>query len=294
MRAVVASRLGDLGVVRLLFGVIVLCRTTPVLAPFHVAFLGPAYPLLGWPAAAWHVPMAGVPVLPATVVGALCIARTLAVVLFTVGVRAREAGVAGGLLGWAVLSQDAGAYINTFHLLFLGLILLGVSGAGSTWAWRPEPEVDRSSGLALTRALVVSVYAWSGFAKLNASWLRGEALEGLHASAMVRGPIADGLLTSTAACEAAAWTIALTELALGPLLLWPRTRRAALLAALAFHATLEITVHPDVLGFAMAVLLLAFLAPEAPGYWGVVTTTVAGAVGSGGGTQPPALQPPRQ
>jgi Vitamin K-dependent gamma-carboxylase len=292
VRAVTASRLGDLGIVRVLFGAIVLCRTTPLLAPFHIAFLGPAYPLLGWPAATWHVPMAGVPALPTGIVAALCVARTLAVVLFTVGVRAREAGIAGGLLAWAVLSQDAGAYINTFHLLFLGLIVLGVSGAGSTWAWRPEPEVDRSSGLALTRALVVSVYAWSGFAKLNGSWLRGEVLERLHAGEMVRGPIADKLLTSTAACEAAAWVVVATELALGPLLLWPRTRRAGWLVALAFHATLEITVHPDVFGLAMAVLLLAFVAPEPEGHWGVVTG--AGAVGSGGGTQPPARQPPRQ
>ncbi len=252
----------DLGIVRILFGAIVLCRTTPALAPFHILYMRGAYPLLGWPVAAWHVPMGDVPVLPAGLVAALCIARTLAVLLFTAGVRGRETGIAGGLLAWAVMSQDAGAYINTYNLLFLGLIVLGASGAGSTWAWRPEPEIDPRSGLALTRAFVASVYAWSGLAKLNASWLRGDVLERLRASEVVRGPLADALLTSTGACTAVAWTVVATELALGPLLLWPRTRRAAWVAALAFHATLEISLHPDVFGFAMAVLLLAFVAPR--------------------------------
>jgi hypothetical protein len=49
-----------------------------------------------------------------------------------------------------------------------------------------------------------------------------------------------------------------TELVLGPLLLWPRTRRIAGVAALTFHAVLEVSLHPDFFGFAMAVLLLAF------------------------------------
>jgi hypothetical protein len=44
------------------------------------------------------------------------------------------------------------------------------------------------------------------------------------------------------------------------LLLWRRTRRPAVVAALAFHAVLQVTVHPDFFGFAMAALLLAFVA----------------------------------
>jgi hypothetical protein len=254
--------IGVLGITRILFGTLVLLRTTPVLAPLHVSYLHSTFPLLGWPAAAWHVAFWGL-ALPAGVVAALCIARTIAVLLFTVGIRARESGVAGVALAWVVLAQDATAYINTLHLLFLGLIVLGTSGAGSVWAWRAEPEIDRRSGLMLTRAFVVSVYAWSGFAKLNASWLRGEVLERLRANDVVAGALSDALLSSTTGCAAAAWAIAATELAIGPLLLWPRTRRAAVVAALAFHAALQVSVHPDFFGFAMAVLLLVFVEPGA-------------------------------
>ena len=260
VRAVTASRPGLLGVARILFGMLVLLRTTPVLLPLGIPYLVGTYPFLGWPAQTWHVAMLG-GLWPDAVVKALCVARTLAILLFTLGVRAREAGVAAGVLAWAVMSQDAGSYINTFHLLYVGMVVLGASGAGSSRALHREREVDLASGLALTRALVVSVYAWSGYAKLNAQWLRGDVLESLCASRAVRGPIADALLTSPGAFAATAWLVVATELALGPLLLWRRTRRAALVLALTFHAVLEISMHPDFFGFAMAILLLAFVEP---------------------------------
>jgi hypothetical protein len=198
--------------------------------------------------------------LPSSVVAALCIARTVAVLLFTLGIHARAFGAAGGLIGWIVLAQDATGYINTFNLLLLGLVVLGASGTGSAWALRAEPEIDPRSGLALTRAFVVSVYAWSGIAKHNSSWLHGEVLQQLRTSGVVRGGLSDALLSSATRCTAAAWSIAATELAIGPLLLWRRTRRPAVVAALAFHAVLQVTVHPDFFGFAMAALLLAFVA----------------------------------
>lgn len=260
MRAVTPSRLGLLGLARVLFGTLVLLRTTPVLLPLGIPYMAGTYPLLGWPPQAWHVAMWGA-LWPDAVVKALCIARTLAVLLFTLGVRAREAGVIAGVLAWAAMSQNAGSYINTFHLLFVGMIVLGVSGAGSAVAVRPERAVDPASGLALTRVFVASVYAWAGYAKLNAQWLRGDVLESLRASLEVRGPLADALLTSPGACAGAAWLVVATELALGPLLLWTRTRRAALVVALAFHAVLEIAMHPDVFGFAMTILLLVFVEP---------------------------------
>jgi hypothetical protein len=258
-----------LGIVRMAFGTLVLLRTTPLLAPLHVPYLRSAFPLLGWPVPTWHVPLVGPP-LPAWLVMALCIARTVAVGLFTVGIRARASGIAGGLLAWAVLAQDAGAYINTYNLLFLGLIVLGASGGGASHAVLPEPEPDEGSGIALTRAFVVSVYAWSGIAKLNAAWLRGDVLERLYASGIVRGSLADALLASSGRCAVAAWGVAATELALGPLLLWPRTRRVAWAAALVFHASLEVSVHPDFFGYAMAALLLVFVDRGGSRHCGVV------------------------
>ena len=118
-----------LGVARACFGGLVLLRTTPVLAPLHIPYLEGTMPLLGWPAATWHVAAFGL-ALPAGVVATLCILRTVATILFTLGVRAGPAGVAGGVLGWVVLAQDAMSYVNTLHLLFLGMVVLAVERRG--------------------------------------------------------------------------------------------------------------------------------------------------------------------
>jgi hypothetical protein len=223
-------------------------------APDHVSVA----PLLGWPTDRWHVAAYGL-ALPAGIVAGLCVARTAALVLFTAGVRSREAGVAAGLLGWTVLAQDAVSYINTMHLLFLGLVVLALGGGGSALAVLPEREDDPPSARALVQALVVSVYAWSGVAKLNGSWLSGGALAQFHETRSVSGPIAEAMASSPAGLRAAAWLIAAAELGLGPLLVWRRTRAVAVVAALVFHAGLETTVHPDFFGFAMAILLLSFV-----------------------------------
>ena len=76
----------------------------------------------------------------------LCIARTVALVLFTAGIRARVFGVAAGVIGWIVLFQDAATYINSLHLLSVGLVVLALSGAGSALALAPEHEHDAGLG----------------------------------------------------------------------------------------------------------------------------------------------------
>jgi hypothetical protein len=249
--------LGPLGVARILFGLMALFRTTPALAWLHVSYLRSVAPLQGWPTGGWHVAAFGL-ALPAAVVASLCIARTVALVLFTAGVRARESGVVAALLGWAVMTQDALAYVNTLHLLCLGLVVLALGGGGSTCALLPDPEVDPPSARTLVQALVVSVYGWSGVAKLNASWLSGHALASFRETGSIAGPLADVVASSLGSIRAASWSIAVTELAIGPLLLWKRTRTAALAVALVFHAVVEIAVHPDFFGFAMGILLVAF------------------------------------
>jgi hypothetical protein len=266
-----------LGIARVVFGALVLVRTTPLLAFFRVPYLDGASPLLGWPSGGWHIAAFGL-ALPAAVVAALCIARTLAVVLFMIGVGTTAAGVAASALGYVVLAQNLMGYVNTLHLLLLGMLVLAVSGAGSRFALWPERAVDPPSGVGLVRALVVSVYAWSGLAKLNRSWLHGDALTQLHLYGVVRGAVADSMLASPSGRATAAWGVAATELALGPLLLWPRTRPVAIAVALLLHAVLEASVHPDFFGFAMATLLLSFVVPR-----------VGGLTDKAPATQPPPL-----
>lgn len=255
--------LAALSAVRVLFGALVLLRTTPALVPFDLPLLRSSRPILGWPTADWHVAAYGVSLAP-FVVAALCIVRTLATMAFTLGVAAPQAGVAGALIGWVVLSQDALGYINTYHLLFLGMLVLAVSASASSLALRPELAVDPSSALALVRAFVASVYAWSGVSKLNASWLSGAALGQHVQSGRVAGALADALLASPSSRVATAAGIAAVEIALGPLLLLGRTRRAALAAALVFHLALQWTVRPDVFGLAMGILLISFVDCSGP------------------------------
>jgi hypothetical protein len=256
------AELRTLALARVVFGGLVLLRTTPLLGFLHVPYLDGATPLLGWPSDGWHIAAFGL-ALPATAVAALCIARTLCVVLFTVGVVTTKAGVTASVLGYVVLAQNVMGYVNTLHLLLLGMLVLAVSGAGSRFALQSEPAIDAPSALLLVRGLVVSVYAWSGLAKLNGSWLRGDALTQLHDAGIVRGALSEALVTSALGRVVVAGGVAATELALGPLLLWPRTRGAAVVIALLLHSLLEASIHPDFFGFAMAVLLLSFVEPRA-------------------------------
>jgi hypothetical protein len=261
-----------LGIVRIGFGLVVLLRTTPLLAWLDIPFLRTSSPLAGWPTPSWRIAAFGL-ALPASLVAALCIGRTIAVVFFTAGVRAREAGVVAALCGWVVLAQDALAYINTMHLLFLGLAVLALGGSGSAWALIPERGVDPPSGIALVRGVTVSVYAWSGLAKLTRTWLSGATLAQLHEAHLVRGALVDTLLSTRSGPMLLAWVVAAGELAMGPLLLVPKTRRAAIVLALTFHATLQVAMSPDFFGFAMAILLLSFFEPGAP-LTGTATATL--------------------
>ncbi len=242
---------------RILLGALFLLRTTPILAPFHLKEARGTFPLLGWPDDRWH----GSPTLPlpVAVVAALCLVRTAGAIAFTLGVEAQVAGIAAGVAGYLVMLQQPFGLVMTLHLLFQGTILLAVAGADGALALRPRPPRAAASGLALVQLFVASVYVWAGLSKVRADWLDGRTLEGLAQQRWLSGRLADLLLATPDRRVAVAWAVALGEIALGPLLLWPRTRRAALVAALAFHAGLEITGRPDLLGFEMAALLVCFV-----------------------------------
>lgn len=228
--------------VRTAFGVIFLLRTTPILAPIGVGFAREATPLLGWPPHGWHVAAFGAS-LPPSVVAVLCIVRTLAAIAFVVGLRPRVSGLVAGVCGYAVLAQDALAFVNSLHLLYLGTMVLAIA--------------ESTSGVRLVRAVVASIYGWSAIAKLNASWLSGEALRVFHEEGALRGPLGDAIVAGERRALIA-WAIVALELTLGPALLWRRTRAVALVVAVAFHVGIEIAMRPDVLGWEMLVLLLTF------------------------------------
>jgi hypothetical protein len=217
-----------LTIVRFALGAIFLVRTAP---------------LLGWPDGKFHIALFS---LPAWLVSALVILRTLGALAFMLGFRARVAGIVASVCGYLVLAQDALSYVNTLHLLFLSTFLVALADA-------------TPSGLWLVRGIPLSVYFFSGVAKLNAQFLSGSALLGFCEDGYLRAAIARFACASPSRAHDLSIAVAVVELSLPALLVYPRTRAWALVAALAFHATLEIAMRPDRFGWIMLALLVAFI-----------------------------------
>jgi hypothetical protein len=235
-RALAASRVA--------LGLILLVRTTPLSRwlPWDVCHVTP--PLLGWPEHGFRAPWHGL-ALPAALVIALCVVRTVAAAAFTVGAWTRAAGGVTGAAAFVVMSQDAFGFKFTLYTLFLAIPLVAM---GRLW---------------VVQTFVASVYVWSGIAKLQTAWLGGETLRLLHEAGYLMGGLADVMLATPERCHVAAWVVVLVELALGPLLLVPRTRIAGVVLAVGMHAAYEWAAHPDVFGWIMLALLVTFLGRHA-------------------------------
>ncbi len=246
-----------LGWIRAAIGALILLRTTPILLLFHVWCVGDTRPLLGWPDGSWDLTT-----LPALAIQIACIARTIAAALFMVGIGTRPAGLVCGLAGYVVMSQNPFGFFFTAHLLYQAAILLALSDAGSAFALRPTPARSPVSSYWMLRWWLASIYLWAGIYKLRADWLDGRGLDILRRPGAIEGWLADVILATSWSRAMVAKGVALFELAAGPLLLWRRTRRYALVAAYAFHLGLEIMAHPDLLGWGMMSLLLCFI-PDA-------------------------------
>jgi hypothetical protein len=254
-----------LGRARVALGAVFLLRTTPVLAPLHIPFLADTIPLLAWPDGHAHfTPF--VPAVPAGLLAALCIVRTLAAIAFMVGVRARTAGIIAGGLGYLTVLQDPARFFTTHHVIFLGTLLLACTDAVATCALRPAARRSPTSSVWLIRVWVASIYVWAAIAKVRPDWLDGRTFALLAREGLLRPFVASTLLATDARRAVAAVGVVAVELALCPLLLIPRTRRFGLALAVAFHLGLEWAASPDLFGWAMIALLLAFLGvDELPG-----------------------------
>ncbi|MFT3769100.1 MAG: HTTM domain-containing protein [Minicystis sp.] len=247
---------------RAALGLLFLLRTTPILAPLQIPVLRGTAPLLGWPDDRWH----GSPTipLPAALVAALCVLRTVAAIAFMLGIEAPLAGIVAGVSGYLVLVQRPFGLLFTLHLLYLGVILLALTDCSSVLSPRPRPARAPASGILLIRLFVASVYAWAAIGKLRHDWFDGHTLEVLLRQRWLSGRIAEVLLATPDRRVAAAWAVALGEFALGPLLLWRRTRLVGLAVALAFHLGIEVIGHADLLGYEMMALLICFIPGALP------------------------------
>lgn len=239
---------------RIGIGGLILLRTTPLLAALDIPWLRSTAPLLGWPTGGFDLGF-----LPPSMIQALCVVRTIAAVCFTLGLGTRLAGLACGLTGLLVAAQYPLGFFFTIYLLYQAAILLACTDAASQLVLRASKAPAQVGGVWLLRAFVASIYFWAGVYKLRPDWLDGRTLELFHQPAAIHGFLADLLFGKAWAPPLAAKAVAGLELCMGPLLLWPTSRRFALLAAYAFHVTLELSAHPDMLGWSMMVLLLCFV-----------------------------------
>jgi hypothetical protein len=255
--AVVDRTARSLGYSRAAVGLLLVVRTTPLTNWLPIPASHMTTPLLGWPEHEFRAAWGGVQ-LPDGAVMALCVLRTAAAVLFALGVRTRVAGTVAAAAAFAVLSQDAFGFKFTLYTLFVGTWLLAISGAGRHFALRPRSRDDAPSSPWLVRAFVASVYLWAGIAKLRVAWLSGHTLRALYENHFLTGALADVLFATLGRCRVAAWSVLVTELLLGPMLLVRRTRVLALVLAVGMHAVYEWTAHPDVFGWVMIALLMSF------------------------------------
>ena len=252
-------RLRRLALLRIAVGLLFLVRTTPLYAAAR-SLPHPWPPLLGWPEDGWTVRWLD---LPPPLLKGLCVVRTLAGATFLLGIRPRFSAAVAVVAAYLVLADDALAYVNTFHLLFASVWVIGVGDCAALLAIRPEPPRATAASVSLVRAWVLSVYFFSALAKCNVDWWSGHTLR-LLAEEGALGPLLHDRALAPNVAAPFARAVLLFELLIGPLLLWDRTRRKAIAMAVLFHIGLELTVRPDVFGFTMAALLVAFADGDKP------------------------------
>jgi len=255
--------LRPLGLARAAFGLVFLLRTTPILAPFDPAFLRGTSGWLGWPDGGWHVSALGL-ALPSALVAALVVSRTLAALALVVGYRTRLTGAVAGIAGYLVLAQDAFGYFHHLHLLYLGALLFALVDADAAVAVRIVPARAPASSLWLMRTFVASIYVWAAIGKLASEWGTGAALAAFRDSGALATSLVGGLLATLQRCAVVEIVVVAGELAVAAGLVWPRTRRYALVGALALHACFELVGRVDTIGWQMAALLLVFTSSGPP------------------------------
>lgn len=244
-----------LAIARIAVGIIFLLRTTPALNWFGVGWAERT--LMGSGGSGWHPVPFGF-ALPSGVMTSLAVVRTVAALAFCIGLEGRWAGVVACALGYLALEQDPMGYVNSLHLLLSSTLLLALADSHSVFAIRARPARSPRTSVWLIRGLAMSVYAFSGIAKLNRDFLSGHALMNLHLDGELNGTVADFVCGSPSRAGGMSVLVAAFELGIPLLLVCRRTRTAALVLALAFHVIIEVSMHPDVFGWLMVILLFAF------------------------------------
>jgi hypothetical protein len=117
--------------------------------------------------------------------------------------------------------------------------------------------------LILLGGLLFIVFVYGGIAKLNADWFAGEPLR--HwLGGRARSSIFGDVLASEPVVLFVCWAGAAYDLAIGPALVWRRTRTAAVVASLSFHLTNAYLFNIGIFPWFMLAATTLFFHPSWP------------------------------
>lgn len=223
------------------------------------------------------------PLLPLLALGdttthVLVYVRTGLSFLLLFGVRARVTAALLGTVSYLLLAADRYRYYHHLHLLYVTLFWLALAPIGDSmtlarglsrvrarfwprFAQTALPAARRAMSplwpLQLLRAQALSVYVAAAVSKLDASFLRGDALRELENAWVLKGAVWE--TARNALGYAGVATLAAgVELSLALGLAVRPTRRVSVLLAWTFHAGISLCMPVYSFGAQMAVLAFAF------------------------------------
>jgi hypothetical protein len=205
-----------------------------------------------YPAFAW------VPHLPAAWVSAVVWAAAAAALAFALDLWPRVSGAVFVLLFTWLQLFDVTNYLNHYYLA----VLLGGLLTALPTRWR-HGQAPRWA-LWLVRFQVGLVYVHAGLAKLGSDWLLDAQPLSIWFAARTETPLIGPLLAQPWAAYAAAWFGFLFDLTIVGWLSWRRTRGAAYLVVLGFHALTHVFFDIGLFPFLMSAAALVFFEPEWP------------------------------
>ena len=204
--------------------------------------------------------------------------RTGLSLLLLLGVRARITAALLALVSYLLFAADRYRYYHHLHLLYVTLFWLALAPIGDSltltrglarlrarfWPTAEQPtavSLRRASSplwpLQLLRAQALSVYVAAAVSKLDASFLRGDALRELETAWVLKGAVWE-TARDALGYGGVATLSAGTELMIALGLAVRPTRRVSVLLAWTFHAGISLCMPVYSFGAQMAVLVFAF------------------------------------
>jgi hypothetical protein len=184
----------------------------------------------------------------------------------SLGLWPRAAALVFGLTFTYVELLDKTTYLNHYYFVScMTLLLAFVPSSGPLRGFQRDAQLTVPAwSYALLRFQVAVVYVFAGFSKLSFDWLaRAEPLKtwlGVYAEL----PLVGELLLAPGVAHAMSWAGAAFDLAIVPLLLWKKSRRAAYGTALLFHGLIWLLFPVGIFSWLMLASATLFFDPSWP------------------------------